>query len=148
MLNSQKQDIPKGFEQFGSFSFGFGWFGFFKPYNYLGWIYNLDITQETKIWPAGLTHKNMLTQGVFGGCVGLVWFFKAYSYLGQKYNLDITKETEIWHAGSTHKNKTIRWGSTNVSFYLYLVKLCKLRFYSLLLMKIPSNTIKLRPTLA
>ena len=136
MLNSQKQDISRGFEQFGSFSFGFGWFGFFKPYYYLGWIYNLDVTQEAKIWPAGLTHKNMLTQGVFGGCVSLVWlvwfgFFQAYSYLGQKYNLDITKETEIWHAGSTQQNKTIRWGSTNLSFYLYLVKLSKLQILKL-----------------
>ena len=65
---------------------------------------------------AGLTHKNMLTQGVLGGCVGLVWlgfFLQPYSYLVLKYSLDITKETEFWQAGSTLKNKTFQWGLYN-----------------------------------
>ena len=95
----------------------FGWFGFSQPYSYLGWIYKLDITQETEIRHTDSTHKNRIIQGVLNSLVdiwfGWFGFSQPYSYLGWTYNLDITQETEIRHTNSTHKNRIIQrvWNS-------------------------------------
>ena len=86
----------------------FGWFGFSQPYSYLGWIYKLDITQETEIRHTDSTHKNRIIQGVLNSLVdiwfGWFGFSQPYDCLWWKYNLDITQKAIIWHAGLTHEN--------------------------------------------